>query len=92
MATSTASTTKAITKRRTRCRPWPTGSTGRAGSSGSFGRSAVRSASSSRVTATAGMRALNEHVVHEPMLSNEVVVPAALPDRSQRRSAGLPIP
>jgi hypothetical protein len=38
------------------------------------------------------MRALNEHVVHEPMLSNEVVVPAALPDRSQRRSAGLPIP
>jgi hypothetical protein len=30
---------------------------------------------------TSGMRALNEHVVHESMLSNEVVVPAALPDR-----------
>ena len=30
---------------------------------------------------TSGMRALNEHVVHESMLSNEVVVPAALQER-----------
>jgi hypothetical protein len=30
---------------------------------------------------TSGMRALNEHVVHESTLSNEVVVPAALPER-----------
>ncbi len=50
MATSAASVTKAITKSRTRCRGWLAGSTGRAGLSGS-GRSAVRTASSSRVTA-----------------------------------------
>jgi hypothetical protein len=30
---------------------------------------------------TSGMRALNEHVINESMLSNEVVVPALLPDR-----------
>ena len=30
---------------------------------------------------TSGMRALNEHVVHESMLSNDVVVPAALQER-----------